>query len=795
MSSLVKRIGISVGGFFVVLTALVVAAPLFVDLNQYKPEISQAVQDATGRELHISGDIDLSLFPWIGADIGAVSLGNAAGFDSNEFAHIERMVVKVRLLPLLKKEIEARAITIEGLRLNLEVAADGSNNWQDLAGNEQTATATAPSQTAASTPAANNTPSGAASGMAGIIIGGLNIQQAQIHYQDHANNQRYALKDVNIDTGALALGSAFDITLQAHISSSAPELQAQLKLQSRVLADISATQTHQLKDTQLDLNFDSPAFATRGQLQLNSDISLDLKQQRYQFHNMQLSGNIENADLPQGKAEFQLSANISSDLVANSASIQPLTLKAYQLTLNGEIQAQQLTTAPTFELTLASAAFNPRQLLQTLAIEIPETSKPTALTHAELKLRATGDMQHINISELQVQLDDSTLTGQLQATLSDTQTLPSLRYNFKLDQINADDYLTPATEDSTSVAATPASAGAAAASTLPTDTLRALDIDGSFIIGKLTVAGLNIDDIQTRLHAKDGQIKLSPLSAKLYQGSYQGDMQLDVRTDVATMHVNEALTNIHAGPLLKDLMGEERVSGTGNAAFKLSTQGLEPDAMMRTLNGSATLHLRDGAVQGFSLPQLIREAKAKIKKQPVPNDEVVNETEFAEMQASMTIRNGVIHNQDLSVKSPYIRLSGAGKVNLVQQNIDYMATGVVVKTATGQGGADIDQIKGLKLPVHIHGSFDKPVFDIQLDEILKQRVKDELNQRKAELKAKLKADAAAEKQKLEAEMARKKAELKAKTAAEQQRLKQQAQQREEELKNKAEEKLRDFLNR
>ena len=71
-----KWIGIAVGGLIGLIVAALLIIPMFVDLNDYKPQIEQQVTAATGRSFSIGGDIDLSLFPWAGVALSDIRLGN-----------------------------------------------------------------------------------------------------------------------------------------------------------------------------------------------------------------------------------------------------------------------------------------------------------------------------------------------------------------------------------------------------------------------------------------------------------------------------------------------------------------------------------------------------------------------------------------------------------------------------------------------------------------------------------------------------------------------------------------------
>ena len=84
----------------------------------------------------IEQDLSLSVFPWLGIETGGVRLGNAEGFTAPSFAEIDQLGLKVKLMPLLSRQVEVDTLVVKGLRLNLEKDASGKTNWDDLAGPE-----------------------------------------------------------------------------------------------------------------------------------------------------------------------------------------------------------------------------------------------------------------------------------------------------------------------------------------------------------------------------------------------------------------------------------------------------------------------------------------------------------------------------------------------------------------------------------------------------------------------------------------------------------------------------------
>ncbi len=116
-------------GLIVIGLVLVV---VFVDPNDYRDDIEKLVEEKTGRELTLSGDLKLSVFPWIALESGPASLGDAPGFGPEPFVSIRDARVGVRLLPLLSGKVEVGNVRLDGARIRLITDENGRNNWADL---------------------------------------------------------------------------------------------------------------------------------------------------------------------------------------------------------------------------------------------------------------------------------------------------------------------------------------------------------------------------------------------------------------------------------------------------------------------------------------------------------------------------------------------------------------------------------------------------------------------------------------------------------------------------------------
>mgnify|MGYP000382114762 CR=1 FL=1 len=127
MSSALKILGILLATVVAVAVFAAIIFMLVFDANDYKDDISEGVRKATGRELVIEGDLQLSLFPWLAIELGSTQLGNAPGFDDTPFASFESARLSVRVMPLLlRREVVIGTAALDSLRVNLQVRKDGT---------------------------------------------------------------------------------------------------------------------------------------------------------------------------------------------------------------------------------------------------------------------------------------------------------------------------------------------------------------------------------------------------------------------------------------------------------------------------------------------------------------------------------------------------------------------------------------------------------------------------------------------------------------------------------------------
>jgi AsmA protein len=129
---------LAIVGLLILGGAAVVAAALFLlDVESLKPKIEQRVSQATGRSFTVGKDLDLSFFPWIGVALSDVRLGNPDGFSEPEFLSMDTFEARLKLLPLLQRQIQVKRFVVKNPRVVLEATRDGKKSWDFGSGGEK----------------------------------------------------------------------------------------------------------------------------------------------------------------------------------------------------------------------------------------------------------------------------------------------------------------------------------------------------------------------------------------------------------------------------------------------------------------------------------------------------------------------------------------------------------------------------------------------------------------------------------------------------------------------------------
>lgn len=662
-----KRVLYGLGLLVVLLAAGLAIFILTFDANRYRPQIVSLVEQQTGRSFSL-GEISLTLWPSLGLDLHDAVLGNPPDFGKRPFARVKTVHVAVELLPLLRRELKVDTLLLDGLQVELIRTMDGHDNWHDLAGKGESG----PAEEAASPTEAPAPSSNAASSAPPVRVelNGIEIRNTRIHYNDADTGTVITLDPFELKTGALIPGRPMPIEARLHLT--------------------------QKPDLALDA-------ALKGKATLNPEKG------QYRIDTLELGLSLRAPDLPDGQLKARLEAAARADLSAGTARLDPLRIETLGLVISGKARASDITAEPRWQASLKVAEFSPRTLMKKAGVEAPQTADPGVLQRASFLIEARGDTRQATLEPIRIELDDTTLKGNIRLPDLSSQ---AVRFDLAVDAIDLDRYLPPPAEDTGKPAPVGKSGGPQAASDdapieLPMDTLRALDVDGHFSVGRLKAFKARTSDARLHLIARKGVLRIDPLTARLYDGNIRLTTRLDARGKTPKYATTIALKGVQSGPLIKDMAGDEYLSGKADFDMSVTTTGNRPSALKKGLNGKASFAFGEGSVNNSEIAHQVNQVLALLLNQPY--DPSVKHVGFTRLTASAKIRQGIIDNRDLELRARKFTVRGLGTVDLPAERIDYELR---LYKAGGKTYA----------PIRISGPLSSPGFRFDKDAWLKQRL-------------------------------------------------------------------------
>lgn len=238
---------------------------------------------------------------------------------------------------------------------------------------------------------------------------------------------------------------------------------------------------------------------------------------------------------------------------------------------------------------------------------------------------------------------------------------------------------------------------------------------GDLAIDRVRAYGLTASEVKTPLEASGGVARIGPASGRFYGGQYRGTFDIDARGPEPVVQVDQRLTGIDVGALLKDMQLLGGVSGKGElVTFKARMRG----SSLRSLAGSAGISIRDGQLEGANLLKLIEQARAMAAEmrggsapaQPASGDA----TPFATLTATATIAGGIARNTDLVLASSTLNATGSGTADLERAMLDYL-----LRARSPQAG-------DVTIPIAVTGPFSTPSYRIEAGTMIRDAATQEI---------------------------------------------------------------------
>jgi AsmA protein len=378
-----KIFGFLLGGLIALVALVLIAVAIFVNPNDYKGHIAREVKASTGRDLTLQGDIKLSVFPWIALQFGPVSLGNPAGFGAEPFLSLQHAALRVKLLPLLRKELQVARIEIDGLDLRLRKNPVGKGNWEDF-GQKSAAPATAEASPSSGPPVALKS------------LGGVLIKDSRISYNE------LVVSNLNVDIGNIAQRAAVPV--------------------------------------KASFDVDTGPNGNRTSFTGALDVTLDPAAKRYGLAAVTVSGDLKQKTDSRTLSWKFAAPSVDVDLTAQTLKVPTFSAQTGSAQLSGSLAGDKIVDAPAFSGALKLVPLALREFMARLGIDLPTTRDEKALSGLAAATDFSYAANAVRLDKLELQLDETQLRGTLAVTNLDSK---AITFDLNVDHIDLDRYLAP----------------------------------------------------------------------------------------------------------------------------------------------------------------------------------------------------------------------------------------------------------------------------------------------------------------------------------------------------------------
>lgn len=517
--ALLKKIAIVIAVIVALLLLGVVYLAMTFNPNDYKSTVIQLVKDKKQRTLDIKGDIKLSFWPKIGADLGEITLTEHQS--DKQFAAIKSAKVALAVLPLLKSEIVVDTVYLDGAQVNVIQHTDGSFNFDDLLSKEEEE-----------------------SKQINFDVQGIKVTNTQASFINEGTGAKYSVDQLNLTTGQVALKKPFDVATDFHVMANQPAIDAKAVIKTNIMADpegkhfvikdLDAQLKGALLDGQdvtvtaqgsVDVDAAKTALDVAGlKLAMQGDFKgaqrdISLQAPALKVNPALISSDKVLLSLKQKDANGDLDlAVVLAELKGNQQAVESKGITA-DVSLNAGARKVEGHFASPVKANLADLVFEVPALAG--KFDIKDQALPNGAMQGQFKLAANANIKQEQVkTTFDLSLAETKLNGDVSVAGFST---PHIGFKVHADTLNLTALLGKSESKKEAVASSNKSS---AKPDKPADlsALKTLFLDGSINIGKILYSPYTLSGLNVGIKADGQKLVLQGLDVKLDDSRIQGNV-------------------------------------------------------------------------------------------------------------------------------------------------------------------------------------------------------------------------------------------------------------------------------
>jgi AsmA protein len=232
------------------------------------------------------------------------------------------------------------------------------------------------------------------------------------------------------------------------------------------------------------------------------------------------------------------------------------------------------------------------------------------------------------------------------------------------------------------------------------DGLNGLDLDLRLSAAKVTLSNAKLGRTAIGANLRAGKLVVSIGEAQAYGGVIKGSLTLADQVEGVDVKSQLSFNDVDLDSCLDQLFGLRRLEGKGSMTLVAEGRGDSVLGVTQTLNGTATLTGRDGALSGLNVEQLLR----RLERRPLSGggDFRSGRTPYNKIAINLKIVDGTVGVDELKIDGPTVKLALAGSASIPMRELDLKGTAALVTAS--RSGSD-----PFSLPFVVQGSWEDPL--------------------------------------------------------------------------------------
>ncbi|MEC5342075.1 outer membrane assembly protein AsmA [Brenneria populi] len=337
--------------------------------------------------------------------------------------------------------------------------------------------------------------------------------------------------------------------------------------------------------------------------------------------------------------------------------------------------------------------------------------------------------EKITLSQLALSANESQLTGSGSATFG---AIPDYALDLKSDNIDLDTLLGVRATTQKGALSVQSKAGKPVISSeeedkTHDDALQGFSARLSLQAATLIYRGLNISRFTLQATNQQGLLNIAALNGRLGEGRFSLTGKMDADASPA-ITLQPEIHDMDIAPLTAAFDLPATLSGKFSMNGQLSGNALTLAAITRQWQGRAALKVANLRLQGLNVHQMVQMAVARGNSSIQGMERYERYTEIRQLTGNAQLNAGKLRISDLNGSSEFLSLTGNGQLDLLARTCD---SDLGVKVLSGWRGDEqlIKILQNTVVPLRIYGPWDKLSYQLQVEQLLRKRLQNEMKRR------------------------------------------------------------------